>query len=118
MPISIPLSPTLLQPLLPWREAFASTWETILASTASASAPALAAAHLSRLAEQGFGSGVVISTPALCRDLLFLLGSSQHLTTVLLSQGRRWEAVFLQDRQSSLKGVDARLSTLRAQLPL
>ncbi|MBI3796872.1 MAG: bifunctional [glutamate--ammonia ligase]-adenylyl-L-tyrosine phosphorylase/[glutamate--ammonia-ligase] adenylyltransferase [Deltaproteobacteria bacterium] len=116
MPISIPLSPTLLQPLLPLREAFAGAWETILASTAAAPDPALAAAHLSRLAEHGVGSGLVIRTPPLCRDLLFLLGSSQHLTTVLLSQGQRWEEAFLQDRQSSLKSVDSHLSRLQGQL--
>jgi glutamate-ammonia-ligase adenylyltransferase len=70
------------------------------------------------MAEYGFGSGMVISNQELCRDLLFLLGSSQHLTTVLLRQGRQWEEVFLQDRQSSLKDVDTHLSALRAQLPV
>ena len=107
---------TPLQSLLPLREAFGTRWETIQASIASAPDPALAAAHLSRLAEHGFGSGAVIGDPQLCHDLLFLLGSSQHLTTVLVSQGRGWEEAFLQDRQSSLKSVDAHLSALRARL--
>ncbi|HEV8713829.1 MAG TPA: bifunctional [glutamate--ammonia ligase]-adenylyl-L-tyrosine phosphorylase/[glutamate--ammonia-ligase] adenylyltransferase, partial [Candidatus Binatia bacterium] len=94
----------------------ASSWEMILTGVACAPDPALAAAHLSRLAEHGFGSGTVIGNAELCRDLLFVLGSSQHLTTVLLHQGRQWEEVFLQDRQSSLKGVDVHLSALRTQL--
>ncbi|HKA53420.1 MAG TPA: bifunctional [glutamate--ammonia ligase]-adenylyl-L-tyrosine phosphorylase/[glutamate--ammonia-ligase] adenylyltransferase, partial [Candidatus Binatia bacterium] len=117
MPAPIPFSPTLLQPLLPWREALGASWELVLAGIASAPDPALAAAHLSRLAEHGFGSGTVIGDAGLCRDLLFVLGSSQHLTTVLLHRGRRWEEVFLQDRRSPLKDADAQLSALRAQLP-
>ena len=79
--------------------------------------PALAAAHLSRLAEHGLGTGHVIGSPALCRALLFLLGSSQHLTTVLLSQGQGWEAAFLTDLQASLKSVDTHLAALYAQFP-
>src|SRR5713101_1553929 len=116
MSVITPFSPTLLQPLLPLREAFGTRWETILAGIASAPDPALATAHLSRLAEYGFGSGAAIGDPQLCHDLLFLLGSSQHLTTVLWSQGRDWEEAFLQDRQSLGKSVDAHLSLLRARL--
>jgi glutamate-ammonia-ligase adenylyltransferase len=118
MPATIPPSPTLLQPLLPLREVCGSSWETILAGIVSAPDPALAAAHLSRLTEYGFGSGAVVSNPELCQDLLFLLGSSQHLAFVLLSQGWEWEKIFLSDRQSSLKSVNAHLSALQAQLPV
>ncbi len=109
---------TPLQSLLPLREDFGARWETIQAGIASAPDPALAAAHLSRLAEYGFGSGAVLGDPELCHNLLFLLGSSQHLTAVLVSQGRDWEQAFLQDRQSPLKSVDAHLSALRARLPV
>ena len=34
-----------------------------------------------------------------CADLLFVLGASQHLTTVLLRQAEAWEAAFLADCQ-------------------
>ena len=118
MPIPIAVSPSPLQPLLPFREALGSHWETILAGVACVPDPVLAAAHLSRLAEHGFGSGAVIGNPDRCRDLLFLLGSSQHLTTVLLSQEQEWERAFLQDCWSSLKSVDEHLSALRGRLPL
>ena len=69
MPISIPLSPTLLQPLLPLREALASSWETILVGLATAPDPALAAAHLSRLAEHGFGRPDEMPEVALLRSV-------------------------------------------------
>ena len=118
MPAATPLSPSILHLLLPLREVLASQWETVLAEVASAPDSALAAAHLSRLAEQGFGSGTVIGAPDLCRDLLCVLGSSQYLTTVLLSQGQAWEATFLADRQSSVKSADAHLASLRTQLSL
>src|SRR5436190_12450305 len=118
MPAATPLSPSTLHLLLPLREVLASQWETVLAEVASAPDPALAAAHLSRLAEHGFGSGAVIGTPDLCRDLLCVLGSSQYLTTVLLSQEQAWEATFLADRQSSVKSADAHLASLRTQLSL
>jgi len=104
--------------LLPLRESLGEHWETILAGITSAPDPALAAANLSRLAEQGLGNRVVIAAPDLCAGLLFLLGSSQYLTTVLLSQGRSWEATFLADRQSSIKNVETHLSTLHSLLPL
>src|SRR5713101_1875232 len=118
MPAVHPLPASVLQPLLPLREVLGSHWETILTGVVSAPDPALAATNLSRLAEHGLGSGVVMNTPDLCRDLLFLLGSSQHLTTVLLNQEQGWEEAFLADRQSGVKSAEAQRSTLRLQLPL
>jgi len=117
MPIPIPLSPTILQPLLPFRETLGTHWKTILAAISGTPDPALAVAHLSRLAEHGLGKGIVLGSPNLCQDLLFLLGASQYLTTVLLSQEHEWENVFLQNYQSSLKSVEEHLSALRAHLP-
>ncbi|MGH7964973.1 MAG: hypothetical protein ACRERD_24690, partial [Candidatus Binatia bacterium] len=116
MPVAT-LPPPILQPILPLRETLGSHWETILIGIAAAPDPTLAAANLSRLAEHGLGSGAVISASDLCAELLFLLGSSQYLTAVLLSQARDWEAAFLADRQSSVKSVETHLLPLRAQLP-
>ena len=48
--------------------------------------PALAAVNLSRLLEQEVGTGEVFDSFNPCYDLLFILGASQHLTNVLLSQ--------------------------------
>jgi len=118
MPTPISLSPTVLQPLLPLRETLGSRWETIKAGVACVPDPGLAAAHLSRLAEQGLGSGAMLDDPHLCRDLLFVLGASPYLTTVLLNQGADWERVFLEDRRTSPKSVAAHLSALHAQVPL
>lgn len=118
MSVTTVLPPTILQPLLPLREALGSHWETILAGIAAAPDPALAAVHLSRLAEHGLGSGAVIGTPELCLDLLFLLGASQHLATVLFTQESRWEEAFLADRQSSVKSVQQHRSALGAHLSL
>lgn len=111
-------SSVILQPLVPFRETLGTLWETIGDGVAEAPDPALAAANLSRLLEQGSGSGTVLATPALCHDLLFVLGGSEHLTGVLLNQGRNWETAFLADRQSQGKSVDDHLSALRVLLPL
>jgi glutamate-ammonia-ligase adenylyltransferase len=111
-------SPTVLQPLFPLRETLGPRWETVEAGVASAPDPVLAAVHLSRLAEQGLGSGAILDDPSLCRDLLFVLGASPYLTTVLLNQGADWERVFLEDRRTPLKSVAAHLSALRARVPL
>jgi len=118
MSTTISLSPIFLQPLLLLRETLGSRWETIRSGVASAPDPALAAVHLSRLAEHGLGSGAILDDPNLCRDLLFVLGASPHLTTVLLNQGTDWERVFLEARRTSRKSVAAHLSALHAQLPL
>jgi glutamate-ammonia-ligase adenylyltransferase len=118
MPKSIALSSTIASSLSPLREAFGAHGETVENAIAAAPDPALAAAHLSRLAEHGLGTGQVIGSPTLCRALMFVLGSSQHLTTVLLSQGQAWEAAFLADLQASVKSVDAHLAALYAQFPL
>jgi glutamate-ammonia-ligase adenylyltransferase len=118
MPRSISLSPTIASSLSPLREAFGSHWETIENEIAAAPDPAIAAAHLSRLAEHGLGTGQVLGSPTLCRALLFLLGSSQHLTTVLLSQGQAWESAFLADLQASVKSADAHLVALHTQFLL
>ncbi|MEW6297798.1 MAG: bifunctional [glutamate--ammonia ligase]-adenylyl-L-tyrosine phosphorylase/[glutamate--ammonia-ligase] adenylyltransferase [Thermodesulfobacteriota bacterium] len=114
---AISLSPQVLHLLAPLRAACASQWETVVAGVAAAPDPALAAVNLSRLAEHGFATGRVLSSPALLRDVLFLLGSSQHLATVLLNQGPAWEDVFLADLRSSVKSADDHLAALRAQVP-
>lgn len=118
MPAATPLPPAILQPLLPLREALDSQWDTILQAVAAAPDPALAAAHLSRLAEHGLGSGTIIGTADLCQDLVFVLGASQYLTTVLLSHEQGWEEAFLTSHRSAVKRVDTHLSALRTQLAL
>lgn len=115
-------TPTLLaalSPLLePLRDTLGTWWDTVCTGIVAAPDPTLAAANVSRLLEHGCGSGTVFALPALCQDLLFVLGSSEHLASVLFNQGEAWEAAFLADRQSSDKTVDAHLTALRAQLSL
>jgi glutamate-ammonia-ligase adenylyltransferase len=90
----------------------------VLSGLASTPDPELAAANFSRLLEAGGqGSRSVLASPELCGDLLFVLGSSMHLATVLCHQGARWEEVFLTDRRSALKSVETHLTVLRQQLP-
>lgn len=111
--------PTALLPLLePLRDTLGTQWHTVRDSIEKSPDPALAAANLSRVLEYGCGSGTVLASPVLCQDLLFILGSSEHLTNVLLNQGQEWETAFLTDRQSQGKTVAAHLTALRAQLPL
>lgn len=111
--------PTALLPLLePLRDTLGTQWHTVRDSIEKAPDPALAAANLSRVLEYGCGSGTVLASPVLCQDLLFILGSSEHLTNVLLNQGREWETAFLTDRQSQGKTVAAHLTALQAQLSL
>jgi [glutamine synthetase] adenylyltransferase / [glutamine synthetase]-adenylyl-L-tyrosine phosphorylase len=114
--VSFPAAP--LRPLVPFRETLGPQWDTVCRAVAEAPDPALAAANLSRVLEHGRGSGAVLASPPLCQDLLFVLGGSEHLTNVLLSQGQDWEAAFLADLQSRGKTVAAHLAALRAQLPL
>jgi glutamate-ammonia-ligase adenylyltransferase len=111
-------SPVILQPLVPFRAMLGTHWDTVCVGVREAPDPALAAANLSRVLEQGSGSGTVLTTPALLHDLLFVLGSSEHLTGVLLQQGQNWETAFLVDRQSQGKSVEAHLTALRGLLPL
>ncbi len=118
MPIPLSLSLTVEQIVQPLREPLGSYWENVLHSLAVAPNPELAAANLRHLLEGGIGSGVVLGSPELCGDLLFILGSSQHLATVLCNQGDQWEAVFLADRHSSTKSVAEHLAALRQQLPI
>ncbi len=118
MPIPLPLASSVVQLMQPLREALGSAWDSVLAGLARAPDPALAAANLRRLLEEGTGSGVVLGSPELCADLLFVLGSSLHLASVLCLQGGQWEAAFLSDRRSSLKSVEAHLTDLHQQLPL
>ncbi len=118
MSIPVALSPSILHVLQPLRDQLGSRWEAVLAGVACAPDPELAAASFSRLLEGGPGSGVVLDSPALCRDLLFVLGSSQLLSGVLCRQGEHWEAAFLTDRMTSGKTVAVHLSALQAQLSL
>ena len=112
------LSPAILQPLLPYRTLLDPHWENILAGTAAAPDPSLAAANFSRLLEYGIGQAEVVSSPQLCHDFFFLLGASEHLTGVLLHQEAGWESAFCSDHASSVKSVADHLVTLRAQLSL
>ncbi|MCS6925830.1 MAG: bifunctional [glutamate--ammonia ligase]-adenylyl-L-tyrosine phosphorylase/[glutamate--ammonia-ligase] adenylyltransferase, partial [Candidatus Binatia bacterium] len=116
--IGTPPSPQILQLLAPLREAYAPQWEAMIAGVCAAPDPALAAANLSRLAEHGFATGQVLNSPVLLRDLLFLLGASQHLASVLLQQGPAWESTFVTDVHASVKSVADHLAALQAQLPL
>lgn len=112
------LPSTILYPLLPLRNVLGTHWERVLVGVASAPDPALAAANLSRVAEHGLGQEEVLGSPALCQDLLFLLGASEHLAGVLLNQGQDWESAFLADHHSTVKGVETHLRALRAHLAL
>ncbi len=118
MPISLPLSSSVLQVVLPLHESLGSGWESVLAGLAVAPDPELAAANLRRLLEGAQGSGAVLADADLCRDLLFVLGASQHLANVLCRQGDQWENVFLADRRSSLKNSAEHLADLHRQLPV
>jgi len=100
-----------------FRDMLGSSWDPILAGIASAPDPELAAANFSRLLEGGKGTGMVLGSANLSKELLFILGSSQHLSLVLCQQGDRWEEVFLADRKTALKSVDVHLVALRQQLP-
>lgn len=83
---------------------------------AQAPDPALAAANFGRLLSHGVGRGVVLDSPRLLADLLFVLGASQFLATVLLSHGLDWEQIFLTSLQAGAKATEAHLSSLRARL--
>jgi len=107
-----------LRLLDPLRNILGTHWERVLAGVTLAPDPALAAAHLSRVTGNGLGHEEVLSSPALCRDLLFLLGASEHLAGVLVGQGQDWEDAFLADLRSAVKRVETHLPTLRAQLAL
>ena len=118
------VSPDILSPLLPFRESLVSSlehsWEYIVAGVVQAPDPRLAAANLSRVLEQGFGSGTgaVLGAADLCQDLLFILGASPHLTTTLLNQGQNWESVFLSDRHAKEKSTPVHLEEIRRECPL
>ena len=112
-----PSSSSLLQPLLPLRETLSPYWDTITAGVAAAPDPELAAINLSRLVEYGTGSGNVFGDACQCADLLFVLGASQHLTTVLLRQAEQWEAAFLADYNAQGRSAAEHVATLRQQLP-
>ena len=103
--------------LLPLRESLSAWWDAIAAGVAAAPDPGLAATNLSRLLDHGTGRGRVLGDARRCADLLFVLGASQHLTTVLLRQAEAWEAAFLADCQASGTSLAQHLSTLRARLP-
>src|SRR5262245_54073515 len=118
MPVALPLSPSIMQLLQSWRDTLGTVWEAVLTAVATAPYPDLAAANLSRLLEHSTGSRQVLASNDLCQALLCLLGSSQYLTTVLLSQGEEWEGVFLADCQASVKTVDMHLAALHARYPL
>ena len=110
-----------LQPLLPLREMLAPYWENLAAGVAAAPDPALAATNLSRLVEHGLGSGAVLGDARQCANLLFILGASQHLTSVLVRQADHWETAFLADctgQERTGRSVAEHLSVLRSQLPL
>ena len=111
------VSPHVLRPLLSLRGQLTSAWEHIVVGVAQAPDPSLAAVNLSRLLEYGFGTGGVLHSADLSRDLLFLLGASQHLSTVLVHQGHDWEAVFLADHCAEEKSTPAHLRACRAALP-
>ena len=110
------LSAKVLKPLLPARTILGERWDAALYAIAQAPDPALAAANLSRLLSHGIGEGVVPGSTQLLTDLLFILGASQFLATVLLSQESDWEPAFLTSRQTKAKTVEAHLSSLRALL--
>ena len=78
--------------------------------------PALAAANLSRLLSYGVGEGRVLGSSQLLTDLLFVLGASQFLAIILLSQESDWERTFLISRQTEAKTVEAHLSSLHTRL--
>ncbi len=107
----------ILRPLLPLRGELTSCWHHILAGVARAPAPSLAAANLSRLLECGLGTGSVLQSAELSRDLLFLLGASQHLSNVLIQQEQDWEAVFLADHGAGEKSTATHLQACRLALP-
>ena len=110
------LSSAILHPLLPHRALLETHWEDILAGIAAAPDPSLAAVNFSRLVEHGIGRAEVIGSPQLCRDLLFLLGASEHLTEVLLHQEAGWEDTFCADHASAIKSVTEYLEALRDRL--
>lgn len=118
MSIPLTLSPSVLQLMQSLRAPLGACWETALAALPFAPDPEVAVANLGRLLEEGVGSGSVLRSRELCSDLLFVLGSSMHLATVLCNQGAHWEEAFLADRASTLKSVEAHLTVLRQQLPL
>ena len=117
MPIPLTISPSVLRVMQPLRETLGANWDTVLVGLATAPDPELAAANFNRLLEGGHGSGSVLENVELTGDLLFVLGSSQHLASVLCHQGDHWEEFFLSVRGSSLKRVDEHLADLRRQLP-
>ncbi len=110
------ISSALLRPLLPWREQLASCWQHIVAGVGHAPDPSLAAVNLSRLLEYGSGTGAVLPSAALARDLLFLLGASQHLSNVLIQQEQDWEAAFLTARSAEEKSTATHLQACRPAL--
>ncbi len=109
--------PGILRPLLPLRGRLTSCWHHIVAGVAHAPDPPSAAVNLSRLLEHGSGTGAVFQSAELSRDLLFLLGASQHLSTVLVQQEQDWEAVFLTDREAAEKSTATHLQAGRPALP-
>ena len=111
------MSSDILRPLLPWREQLTACWRHIVAGVAHAPDPSVAAVNLSRLLEHGLGTGAVLQSAQLSRDLLFLLGASQHLSTVLVQQEQDWEAVFLTDRGATEKSTATHLQACRPALP-
>ena len=110
-----------LRPLLPLREGLTACWQHIVAGVGHAPDPSFAAVNLSRLLEYGSGTGAVLRSAELSRDLLFVLGASQHLSHVLIRQEQDWEAAFLADRGAAEKSTAAHLqacrSSLRCDLP-
>ena len=111
------ISSDILRPLLPWREQLTSCWQHIVGGVAHAPDPSVAAVNLSRLLEHGCGTGAVLPSAELSRDLLFLLGASQHLSTVLVQQEQDWEAVFLTDHAATEKSTATHLQACRPALP-
>lgn len=107
-----------LQALLPLRESLSDWWDAIAAGVTAAPDPRLAAINLSRLLDYGMGDGAVLGHAQRCADLLFVLGASQHLTTVLLHQAEGWEVAFMADYEAPGTSVAQHLSTLRTQLTL
>ncbi len=111
-----------MNPLVSQHESLAPWREAIEAGVAAAPDPQLAAINLSRVLEHGTGRGTVLGEPKRCADLLFVLGASQHLTTVLLRQAEQWEAAFLADCNAPEKSFAEHLAEhfaeLRSQLPL
>ena len=116
MPIVDDVSPDILQPLFPLHKNLTPAWNHIVTGVARAPDPALAAVNLSRLLEHEIGTGEVLDSFNPCCDNLFVLGASQHLTNVLLSQGQDWEAAFLADRDATEKTASVHLSSLRTTL--